>query len=85
MASRMIFFRDAFRFGASADLSLTKGPLAVPPKPSANCSNKSPCDEMFGPVTISAARILESSTAWASPTNEATASKVLRFDSFRTC
>lgn len=40
---------------------------------------------MFGPVTISAARILESPSKWASPANDATASRVLRFDSLRTC
>lgn len=84
MPSRMIFFSVAFKFGASADRSLTKVLLAESPSSSASCSNRRSWDEMFGPVTISAALILECSSAGAAAANDATASKVLRFDSFRT-
>lgn len=80
----MIFFSVAFKFGASADLSRAHRPRTTSPRVSASCSNNKSWDAIFGPVTISAAGILEGCSAGATRTKDATASRVLRFEFLKT-
>ena len=58
VASRMIFFSAALRFGTSDARSRTKRARVAVQSCSANCSNRRSWEAIFGPVMMKPAGIL---------------------------